>query len=32
VEAGRLEHSNPHRSAELFQAARQARDELARSS
>jgi radical SAM superfamily enzyme YgiQ (UPF0313 family) len=32
VEAGRLEHSNPHRSAELFLAARQAREELARSS
>jgi anaerobic magnesium-protoporphyrin IX monomethyl ester cyclase len=32
VEAGRLQHSDPPRSAELLQAARQARDELARSS
>ena len=32
VEAGRLEHSNPHRAAELLQAAHQARDELARAS
>jgi anaerobic magnesium-protoporphyrin IX monomethyl ester cyclase len=31
VEAGRLERSNPRRSAELFQTAREARDELARS-